>query len=90
MKVRKMRILRLKYGISLADMARVCGITKQRISHIELGKRASVEPETAARILRGFTGIIEERRLAVQGLEQDFKRQRATLMDYVEEHDYEL
>ena len=36
MQVRKMRLLRHKYGISNPDLSRICGLSPQRISEIEL------------------------------------------------------
>ena len=90
MQVRKMRILRQKYGISLTEIARACGVSKQRVSQIELITDRSVELETAGKIIRAFAGIAQRRRTEYQNLERDFTNHKATLLDCVEEDGYEL
>ena len=49
MQVRKMRLLRHKHGITRPELGRVCALSPQRISEIELSV-AGLAPETAARV----------------------------------------
>ena len=90
MQVRKMRVLRLKYGISIVELARTCGVSKQRISEIELKTDIPIKIETAEMVKDAFTRLIEKKRKKVQRLYQDFESHKDTLMDYVEEIGYEL
>ena len=90
MQVRKMRILRLKYDISLTELSRACGLSKQRISEIELKTAPTVRLDTSQKIVRAFSEIMERRREKHQKLFQDFERHKGSLMDCVEEIGYEL
>ena len=89
MKVRKMRLLRHKYHISLGELSDACGVSKQRLSEIELNKK-SVSEAAARMIGNGFTVVTERRRDASDGLNQDLQRHKNALLELVEEHGYEL
>ena len=90
MQVRKMRILRLKYDISLADLASSCGVSSQRISEIELNTDVSVTRGTAEMVKKGFARFIAARQSRIHQLHQDFECHKDALMDCVEEIGYEL
>ena len=90
MQVRIMRILRMKYGIPLSEIARICGVSRQRISEIELETNLSFKPETTEKITRAFAEIVEKQHEKYQTLYQDFEGHREDLMDIVEDYRYEL
>ena len=90
MQVRKMRILRLKYDISLAELASSCGVSSQRISEIELKADVSVTRGTAEMVKKGFARLIAARQSMIHQLHQDFECHKDALMDCVEEIGYEL
>ena len=90
MKVRKMRILRLKYNISLAELATSCGVSSQRISEIELQTDVSVTQRTSEMVKIAFARIMAARQNRIQQLHQDYECHKETLMDCVEECEYEL
>ena len=87
--VRKMRLLRKKHHISLTDIGRFCGISKQRVQEIEMGYKP-VSEDTAGRIADTFARIMEQRQAACRELYRDFQCHRETLMERVEEETYEL
>jgi len=64
--------LRLRYGISQAELAKAAGVSRQLISQIELEvERQSNGHE--AMIRRAFAGVIASRREALAHLEQDLE-----------------
>ena len=69
---------------------RVCGISKQRISEIELKTDSEVTPKTAAKIADAFVRVAEKKQQKLQKFREDFERCRDSLMDCVEEYSYEL
>ncbi len=89
MKVRKMRLLRHKYHISLAELSDACGVSKQRLSEIELDK-TSVSTVAARMIADGFSVVEKRRRDNLKALSKDFRRHKNALLESVEEHGYEL
>ena len=90
MPVRIMRILRMKYKISLAELADACGVSVQRISEIELKTDSGITPKTAAKIESAFTSIAEKKYQELDMFRQDFARYKDRLMECVEEYGYEL
>ena len=88
MKVRKMRLLRQKYGITLIEIGSAAGVSKQRVSELELSD-CSVTTAVKDRITRAFSYICEGRLSACRPLQDAFARHRDSLFDYVES-DYEL
>lgn len=90
MQVRIMRILRLKYNISLAELARVCGVSSQRISEIELNTEPEITPKTAAKIADAFNIAAERRRRELRRFRKDYEKYKDSLMECVEEIGYEL
>ena len=87
MKVRKMRLLRHKHHISLVELSDACGVSKQRLSEIELDKK-SVSEVAVQMITAGFS-VVEKRRRD-NALSRDFRRHKDALLESVEEHGYEL
>ena len=64
--------LRLRYGISQAELAKAAGVSRQLISQIELEvERQSNGHE--AMIRRAFAEVIASRREALAHLEQDLE-----------------
>lgn len=90
MKVRKMRLLRLKYGILRRDLGKHCGISPQRISEIELEKFPGLETSTKKRIENAFSEIISSRQRELNAFRDDFEKHKASLFEGVEEYSYEL
>lgn len=89
MQARKVRILRRKYHISLAELAAACGFSEQRISEIELSTDP-LTPAMAAKINAGLEKLMEQHQLRLLHLNQDYERHKDTLLDPVEEIGYEL
>ena len=64
------RALRLRYGISLAELADAAGISPQLISKIELeGERQTLGHEK--RLRRAFAAVIDRRRARLDALERE-------------------
>lgn len=89
MQVRKLRVLRLKYHISLVELSRACGISPQRISEIELNP-GGITDVTVAKLLDGLADVIQRRSHTQLALQADFDRTKYTLMEPVGETDYAL
>ena len=89
MQVRKMRLLRHKYGISNPDLSRICGLSPQRVSEIELSG-AELAPGPKRKLLHAFHTIAEQRQASAMALCDDLSRHENSLFDTVEESDYEL
>lgn len=90
MKVRKMRLFRIKHRISLAELARFCGVSSQYISEIELNPEPKLGKEASARLIAAFSSVVEGRNHETMRLQQDFLNCKDTLLDSVEETAYEL
>lgn len=90
MQVRKMRLLRLKYQISLPELAQFCGISPQRISEIELNPDVRLDRHTAAKVNDAFASAVEQRYATLEQLESEYHKHKDTLLDCVEETTYEL
>ena len=89
MRARKLRLLRNKHHISLGELGQACGISNQRISTIELGDGYLTE-KTGEKIQEGFRQIIERRRRMLLRLCEDYENHKDTLLEQVEEDEYEL
>lgn len=89
MEVRKMRLLRHKYGITRVDLGNACGISPQRISEIELNTEGLTEA-TMEKIRLGFETILCTKISKTAELFNDFLLHRSTLFDAVKETSYEL
>jgi len=62
--------LRLRYGISQADLAKAAGVSRQLISLIELDT-ASQSKGHEALLRRAFAAVIESRRMALDSLARE-------------------
>ena len=89
MKARKLRLLRNKYNISLEELGNVCGMSNQRISTIELGG-GCLSAQTAEKVQTGIQAIIARRSDMLLRLRRDYETHKDTLMEPVEENEYEL
>ncbi len=89
MLVAKIKLFRIKYGISRAKLGAACGVSKQRIYELE-NKPAVITPGTAGKLHRGMEAILCERQARVDAFRSDLEKHRDTLTNYVEEHTYEL
>ena len=90
MKVRKMRLFRIKHGISRHALGNICGVSPQRISIIETDVNPVLKHSTKESIIKAFEEIIEARNARQNCLRDDFERHRNSLFESVEENDYEL
>ena len=89
MQVRKLRLLRLKYRISLMELSRVTGLTPQRVSEIELNA-GNLQDATVQKLVEGIEQVILLRQKAHAALQYDFRLHKDTLMEMVGEADYGL
>lgn len=89
MHVRKLRLLRLKYRISLMELSRTTGLTPQRISEIELNA-GNMQDATVQKLVEGIEQVIFQRQKDHTALQNDFQLHKDTLMEMVGEADYGL
>ena len=89
MQVRKLRLLRLKYRISLMELSRTTGLTPQRISEIELNA-GNMQDATVQKLVEGIEQVIFQRQKDLTALQNDFQLHKDTLMEMVGEADYGL
>lgn len=89
MQVRKLRLLRLKYRISLMELSRTTGLTPQRISEIELNA-GNMQDATVQKLVEGIEQVIFQRQKDHTALQNDFLLHKNTLMEMVGEADYGL
>lgn len=90
MKVRKMRLLRHKYGVLRRDLGELCGLSPQRISEIELNPAPEVSDDTQRRLKSAFKMLIEQRQKQMDDLRHDYMDMESSLLEGVEETTYEL
>lgn len=85
----KLRVLRLKYRISLMELAKQGGLSNQQISHMELGDipRTNHKEQLAAAAL---SGVIAARRAALDGLEREYQASKGQLLIPMGGYDHEL
>ena len=89
MKARKMRLLRIRHGITRQELGDACGLSAQRISELEFSL-GQLRPETEQKVRQGFAFVIRKRRVELIELEQDYKKCKSTLLTPVEETDNDL
>ncbi len=87
--IRKMRLIRLKYGITHRELGELCGMSPQRISEIELSD-AKLEESTEAKLRSAFNAVAVKRGIGLSGLQATLLRHTDTIFDTVEETEYEL
>lgn len=89
MLVAKVKLFRMKYNISLAELGSACGLSLQRIREIE-NATYTITPATANRIRSGMQTVLMQRQKWVDRLHADLEKHGDTLMESVEENHYEL
>ena len=89
MLVAKIKLFRMKYGISREELGTACGVSKQRIYELE-NEKAAILPATADKMRRGMETVLKDRQVWIDAFRSDLEKHRETLMDYVEETTYEL
>ncbi len=89
MEVRKIRVLRLKYHISLIELSQTSGLSPQRLSQLEL-YNSRMTAETARKLTEGLEKVILRREKEQQNLWDDYERHRSSLMEMVRETSYVL
>ena len=87
MHVRKLRVLRLKYYISLKELSQTSGLSSQRISQLELST-GHVTDGAVQKLLDGLEQAISQRRQSQLALQADFQIHRDSLMELVGETDH--
>ena len=84
-----MQLLRERYRIPRIELGLACGLSVQRIHEIETGENR-ILPATKQKLLRGWNELLSKRKVQISALEADLKKHADTLLDYVEESEYEL
>jgi transcriptional regulator with XRE-family HTH domain len=83
--VNKMRNLRLKYRITLTELAKGFGGSRTWLSKLELKEKAPPIVPTQQAIIRAFEEVIANRRSALYALERDFHLHKEKLFEQAEE-----
>lgn len=89
MRVCKIKLIREKYRIPRSALARVCGMSEQRLCQLELDG-VPIRPTMAKRLCFGLEKIMWLRVTNASELAADIEKHRDTLTEYVEETTYEL
>ena len=89
MLVAKVKLFRMKYGISRAELGSALGVTPQWIYALE-NATGSITPTTAHKLFGGMEAIIRQRQTWVDRLHADLLKHGDTLLELVEENSYEL
>jgi len=84
MRTSVMRKLRLKHGVSLAELARAANRSSQYISSVELGEWVATD-STKALMAAAFERVIRARNDATAELAKDYAEKRDRLLDFIEE-----
>ena len=87
MHVRNLRVLRLKYHISLTELSQTSGLSSQRISQLELST-GHVTDGTVQKLLDGLEQAISQRLQSQLALQADFQKHQNSLMELVGETDH--
>lgn len=69
----RVRALRLRYGVTLSELAGACGVSTQLISKIEL-ERERQTPAHELMLRNAFIAIIDRRRARLDALETELAR----------------
>ncbi len=85
--VTRLRILRLKHGISIAELAKLVGISEQYISRLELAQAyGTVKQEE--RVSTALSELIAQRHSDLLALEKDYLLNKGRLLEPLEvEHE---
>lgn len=79
----RLRILRLKFGISLLELEKHCSFSNQYLSLLELGRANSTRNNEKA-LDAAIAALIESRKEDIAGLEQCFEEHRGHLLETLE------
>lgn len=79
--IRNIRMLRLKHGISFVELSRVCGISTQRLSQIELNPHESTQHHKEL-MRSALQEIAASRKEAAADLEADLAAYGDRLLDF--------
>ena len=82
----KLRVLRLKYDISLTELAEEGCVSNQQISRMELPGTEYREQIVAAALNR----VIAARKSSLAALEREYQASKGRLLTPMEEPDHEL
>ena len=86
MKQRRMRLLREKHGVSMAELSRHCAVSSQRLSQIELETQTNTVH--LRRLVEGaFARLIKSRRRKLSALESDIQKHGQSLLDYADDEE---
>ena len=89
MRVRKIRLLRLKYGITCKEIGAAAGISAQRVSQIELCEEG-ISEETKIKLKNALEKIIRDRESSCKALSAAYETHKDSLFEHVMETAYEL
>lgn len=84
----KLRILRLKYRISLKELAEKGGVSNQQISRLEFGLQSAARKERLAETALGK--VIAARKAELSDLEQEYLFSKGRLLQPMEVDGNEL
>lgn len=79
----RLRVLRLRHGISLTELASRAGISNQHLSRLELGG-VKATPAQEKKIADAVGTLISDRRTALLTLEGDFLLHSGRLLEPME------
>lgn len=82
--VRKCRVLRIRNGITITELAEAAGISVQRMSFLELNTEYRSE-KAEQRIRQAFEAVLHRRARLFDALWEDLRRHDDTLLEVVED-----
>jgi transcriptional regulator with XRE-family HTH domain len=89
MLVAKIKLLRMKYRVSRAELGSACGLSPQRIFEIE-NSSYTVTQATIDKLCRGMEAVLMFRQEQVDMFRTDLHKHQHGLLELVEENSYEL
>lgn len=85
--VTRLRILRLKHGISITELAKLAGVSDQHISRLELAQVHGTSRQEE-RVSTALSELIAQRHSDLLALEKDFLLNKGRLLEPLEvEHE---
>lgn len=83
----RLRILRLKHGISIAELAKLAGISEQYINRLELAQAHGTATQEQ-RVSTALDDLIAQRHSDLLALEKDYLLNKGRLLEPLEvEHE---
>lgn len=89
MKVRKIRLLRQKYGITCAELGKACGLSTQRVNQLEICED-NISEESIAKLTLALELVIRKRRFEDILLWGEYEMNKDRLFELVKENANEL